>query len=106
MENKNQAMMYVNNDGKGKYQSFTISVDSEFIQSKFSSDYKKYNGLYDLDVTSINGYGETRDEALDDFISKFDAMFEEIQTLHNNLHNHRDSVYFTEVDYAGNQINN
>ena len=31
MENKNQAMMYVNNDGKGKYQSFTISVDSEFI---------------------------------------------------------------------------
>lgn len=57
-------------DGKGKWQSHEISIaEDQFANFDL--------GIYSHDFSDIIGFGETKEEALDDFIRKFEYLLDE-----------------------------
>ena len=65
-------------DGKKKYQSHEIKLKEENF----------YNSEYDIfshDIFDVTGYGETKEEALKDFMKKMNYIFEELKSLEKTL---------------------
>lgn len=65
-------------DGKGKFQSHEIYLD----ETSF------YNAEYDVwthDIFDLIGYGETKEEALDDFKKKFRYVMDEWRAFEKML---------------------
>ena len=65
-----------NDNGKGRYDSHTVSINQpdEFFFIP-EADISSYN-LFD-----INGYGETKEEALKDLFNKLNYLFNEYKVL-------------------------
>lgn len=74
-------MIKINNDGKQKYQSITISHD---------------------DFPDIEGYGRTKEEAYKEFKKQVD----DYMTRLNNIYIGLDQEEYVEVDYFGNILKN
>lgn len=85
-------------DGKKKFQSHEVSIKEQYF----------YNAKYDVtshNVFSLIGYGETKEEALEDYKKKFgyvmdnlrafERMLFETDVIENNM---------VEVDASGNEI--
>lgn len=67
------------NDGKEKSQSHEISIKEEdFYNSEY--DVFSHNPFY------ITGYGETKEDALEDFKKKFDYIMRELKAFEILLH--------------------
>ena len=86
------------NDGKENYQSHEISLqEKDFHNEKLN--------LFSHDISDVTGYGETREEALKDFMKKMEYLFNEYRALEtmlfdtNVLH---DSMI--EIDCTGKEI--
>lgn len=59
-----------NDDGKRKWKSHTISISED--------DFKNYElGVYSHNPFEIEGYGATKEKALEDFMKKFKYIMEE-----------------------------
>lgn len=87
-----------NNDGKQKYQSYTVTI--------------KEDNFYCLDPVvfshnpfDITGYGETKEEAIRDFKRKFEYVMAELRAFETMLFE-TDSIIegIVEVDCQGNEI--
>ena len=67
-------------DGKQKYQSHEIFLkeDDDFYCKKFN--------LFSHDISDIRGYGETKEEALEDCKNKLDWLFEEYKALEKMIY--------------------
>ena len=87
-------------DGKGKYQSHEVS-----LKVPHGVNNKKLNSYIEYDFSEITGYGETKEEALNDFMKKFNYMLNEWQEFANMLN---DTNVVTdnmlEVDCVGHEI--
>ena len=88
------------NDGKEKYQSHEVSLKVPHgINSKRFNTYIEYN------FSEITGYGETKEEALNDFMNKFNYMLYKWQAFANMLN---DTNVVTdnmlEVDCVGHEV--
>ena len=70
-----------NDDGKGRWQSHTVSADFD-----------------DYTIYTIEGYGETREEALKEFIIKFNKLLTELMEFGKTLHTNPELI---EVDCSG-----
>lgn len=87
-----------NDDYKQKWQSHTISAyDNGFHNSDLS--------IYNYDLSEINGYGATKEEALEDFKNKFQFVFNELESFKKLLFE-SDKLLdnIIEVDYKGDPI--
>lgn len=86
-----------NDDGKGKWQSHTISL--------LDSDKFNCNGVYSHNPFDIYGYGATKEEALKEFMEKFQYVMDELKAFETMLF---DTNIITDnivsVDYAGREI--
>lgn len=68
-------------DGKGKYQSHEIHI----INNEYNSD----SNVFGYDFHGIWGYGETKEEALQDFRNKFNPLFNQFM---------KDGIEFIQTD--------
>ena len=75
----------INDDGKGKWQSFTASL--------FNKD--------DIDFSFIQGYGETEQEAIDEFKKNFAEQFDKLLTIISDLNGNYKTV---RVDWQGKKL--
>ena len=67
-------------DGKSKYQSHEVSLNVPHgVNNKELHSYVEY------DFSEITGYGETKEEALHDFMNKFNYMLDEWQAFAHML---------------------
>ena len=87
------------NDGKEKWQSHEVYlIEEEFYNHEY--------GLYSHDIFDAIGYGETQEEALEDFKRKMNYMFEEYKALEKILFQTNwltDNM--VEVDCFGKKVN-
>lgn len=87
-------------DGKGKYQSHEIGLNVPYgINNENLHSYVMYN------LGEITGYGETKEEALDDFVNQFNYMLGEWNAFANMLNTTNvitDNIL--EVDCTGHEI--
>ena len=86
-------------DGKQKWQSHEISIKDDDGFSNVEL------GIYSHDITDINGYGKTKEEALKDFKTKLEWLFGEYKKLEHEIFetaNFEDTI--VEVDCCGNKI--
>ena len=86
-------------DGKQKWQSHEISIKDDDGFSNVEL------GIYSHDITDINGYGETKEQALKDFKTKLEWLFSEYKKLEHEIFetaNLEDAI--VEVDCCGNKI--
>lgn len=84
-------------DGKKKYQSIEVGLNYTAIQEKLGKRYKEF-GVTTLDLESLRGYGETREEALEKFIKYYDAMVHQLVSFQRVLHEKGDTIDMTELD--------
>lgn len=88
------------NDGKEKHQSHEVS-----LKVPHGINSKRFNAYIEYDFSEITGYGETKEEALNDFMNKFNYMLDEWQTFANMLN---DTNVVTdnmlEVDCVGHEV--
>ena len=63
-------------DGKHKWQSHEVFLKDNGIN---------YNGLYSHDIFEARGYGETKEEALNDLKNKLNFLFDELKILEAKL---------------------
>lgn len=88
------------NDGKEKYQSHEVS-----LKVPYGINSKRFNAYIEYDFSEITGYGETKEEALNDFMNKFNYMLDEWQAFANMLN---DTNVVTdnmlEVDCVGHEV--
>ena len=68
------------NDGKEKHQSHEVS-----LKVPHGINSKRFNAYIEYDFSEITGYGETKEEALNDFMNKFNYMLDEWQAFANML---------------------
>lgn len=87
-----------NDDHKQKWQSHTISAyDNGFHNAKL--------GIYSYDLSDIDGYGVTKEEALEDFKNKFQFVFNELESFKKLLFESDELLDdIIEVDYKGDPI--
>lgn len=88
------------NDGKEKYQSHEVS-----LKVPHGINSKRFNAYIEYDFSEITGYGETKEEALNDFMNKFNYMLDEWQAFANMLNGANtitDNIL--EVDCTGNEV--
>lgn len=84
------------NDGKQKYQSHEISIFDKY------DDYCDETGTFGIhDLAAIIGYGESEEQARDDFRNKFNSAFEQLKEFHRKLNDSNESIEEVEVDYTG-----
>lgn len=90
------------NDGKQKYQSHEISIFDK------CDDYCDETGTFGIhDLAAIIGYGESEEQAREDFKNKFNSAFDQLKEFHRKLNSddiENDAIGQIEVDYAGNEI--
>lgn len=100
MINDNKIMIKLahNDDHKHKWQSHTISAyDNGFHNAK--------SGIYSYDLSDIDGYGATKEEALEDFKNKFQFVFNELESFKKLLFESDELLDdIIEVDYKGDPI--
>lgn len=65
-------------DGKQKYQSHEIFLKED------GNFFSKEHDLSSHDITDVRGYGETKEEALQDLKTQLDWLFEEYRALEKN----------------------
>lgn len=90
------------NDGKQKCYSHEISI---FDKCDDYCDETGTFGIYDLEA--IIGYGESEEQAREDFKNKFNSAFDKLKEFHRKLNSddiENDAIGQIEVDYAGNKI--
>lgn len=88
-------------DGKEKWQSHEISVINVVKDSNGEIDKYAYDS--GLLFSEIYGYGETREEAFDDFKNKFAERFKKLEEFKNNLLD--DDICILDTDYERNILN-
>ncbi len=87
-------------DGKGKYQSHEVGL--KVPHGVYNKNIRSY---IEYDFSEITGYGETKEEALNDFINKFNYILDEWKTFANMLNSTNMIIdNMLEVDYAGNEV--
>lgn len=59
-----------NDDGKERCQSHTVGMD-----------------FGEFDIYTVEGYGETREEAFDNFMIRFNELMSELKDFEKDLHN-------------------
>ena len=87
-------------DGKGKYQSHEVGLKVPHgINNQGLCSYIEY------DFSEITGYGETKEEALNDFMKKFNYMLDECQAFAHML-NETNVITdnMLEVDCTGHEV--
>ena len=87
-------------DGKGKYQSHEVS-----LKVPHGINNQEIHSCIEYDFSEITGYGETKEEALNDFMKKFNYMLDEWQAFANMLNNTNvvtDNML--EVDCTGHEV--
>ena len=62
------------NDGKGKWQSHTCYL------------FNDANDYHDFDITNIRGYGETKEEAIQNLKKELEYYFNELRALEKMLY--------------------
>ncbi|MBM6685486.1 hypothetical protein H9X90_05655 [Faecalicatena contorta] len=67
-------------DGKGKYQSHEVS-----LKVPHGTNNQELHSYIEYDFSEIIGYGETKEEALNNFVNKFNYMLDEWQAFANML---------------------
>lgn len=72
-------------DGKKKYQSVEVGINHTRVQALLLSQWKKFK-ILTLDLEDMRGYGETKEEALQEFAKSFDAIYDEFTKFHQLLH--------------------
>lgn len=84
------------NDGKQKCYSHEISIFDK------CDDYCDETGTYGVhDLAAIIGYGESEEQARDDFRNKFNSAFEQLKEFHRKLNDSNESIEEVEVDCTG-----
>lgn len=87
------------NDGKQKCYSHEISIFDK------CDDYCDETGTYGVhDLAAIIGYGDSEEQARDDFRDKFNSAFEQLKEFHRKLNNSNESIEEVEVDCTGNLV--
>ena len=88
------------NDGKEKYQSHEIvMMEDDFYNHKFE--------VYSHNPFDVCGYGETKEEALDDFIRKFKYIMDELRAFETLLLDTNVIIdNIVDVDCFGKEIKN
>ena len=90
-----------NDDKKGKWRSHTISVLDDYNNYELGI----YSGIYSHNPLEINGYGATKEEALEDFMKKFSYVMEQLNEFETMLY---DSNVITDnivsIDAFGHEI--
>lgn len=87
------------NDGKQKCYSHEISIFDK------CDDYCDETGTYGVhDLAAIIGYGESEEQARDDFRNKFNSAFEQLKEFHRKLNDSNESIEEVEVDCTGNLV--
>lgn len=88
------------NDGKEKYQSHEVR-----LKVPHGINSKKINAYIEYDFSEITGYGETKEEAIDDFINKFNYILDEWNAFAKML-NETNVITDTmlEVDCVGHEV--
>lgn len=66
-----------NDDKKGKWRSHTISVLDDFNNYEL--------GIYSHNPLEVEGYGATKEEALEDFMKKFKYVMEKLNEFETML---------------------
>lgn len=87
-------------DGKEKYQSHEVS-----LKVPYNVKSKRLNTYIEYDFSEITGYGETKEEALNDFMKKFNYMLDEWKAFANMLNETNvitDNIL--EVDCVGHEV--
>ncbi len=87
-------------DGKGKYQSHGVSLDVPHGVHN-----KRLNAYIEYDFSEITGYGETKEEALNDFKIKFNYILDEWKAFADML-NETNVITdnMLEVDCVGKEV--
>lgn len=87
------------NDGKQKCYSHEISIFDK------CDDYCDETGTYGVhDLASIVGYGDSEEQAREDFRDKFNSAFEQLKEFHRKLNDSNESIEEVEVDCTGNLV--
>lgn len=87
-------------DGKGKYQSHEVS-----LKVPHGINNQELHSYIEYDFSEITGYGETKKEALNDFVNKFNYMLDEWQAFANMLNETNVIVdNMLEVDCTGHEV--
>lgn len=87
-------------DGKCKYQSHEVN-----LKVPHGVNNKRLNAYIEYDFSEITGYGETKEEALNDFADKFNYMLNEWQAFANILNETNVIVdNMLEVDCTGREV--
>ena len=68
-------------DGKEKRQSHSISIYSDHTAHSNLIEH----GIYSMDLTELTGYGNTKEEAIQDFQEKFDYLISEWKAIEKML---------------------
>lgn len=83
-------------DGKHKYQSHEISIFDDI------DEYNIETGTFGVhDLAAIIGYGDSEEQARDDFRNKFNSAFEQLKEFHRKLNDSNESIEEVEVDCTG-----
>ena len=86
-------------DCKQKYQSHEISIFDK------CDDYCDETGTFGIhDLAAIVGYGYDEEEAMKDFITKFNYAMDILKVFQNKLNAEYNSIDKVEVDYKGDII--
>lgn len=87
------------NDGKQKCYSHEISIFDK------CDDYCDETGTYGVhDLAAIVGYGDSEEQAREDFRDKFNSAFEQLKEFHRKLNDSNESIEEVEVDCTGNLV--
>lgn len=84
------------NDGKQKCYSHEISIFDK------CDDYCDETGTFGIhDLSAIIGYGESEEQAREDFRDRFNSAFEQLKEFHRKLNDSNESIEEVEVDCTG-----
>lgn len=84
------------NDGKQKCYSHEISIFDK------CDDYCDETGTFGIhDLAAIIGYGESEEQAREDFRDRFNSAFEQLKEFHRKLNDSNESIEEVEVDCTG-----
>ena len=93
---ENKMKLAICDDGKGKYQSWEVSLGAKLYSLEELLDIPTFNFL------SITGYGATKQEAIDEFKKDFKASVENVMKILDELNENNFEEIM--VDCFGNPI--
>lgn len=89
------AKIVIFNDGKGKWQSYeAMLVDTEVKRFLENDEF-----VYDLDVSSLAGFGENADEAISNLRTKLNYIVNELLKIQQAVNNSTIEITQSEVQY-------